>query len=606
MNCWYRWFIALISFFAAVQSRAEQEGTLFLYPIGSYRTGIYLESAAEIVAHDPDSQRLFIINGAQSRVDVLDIRDPGNPTFLFSIPVMKFGKQPNSLDVYSGLLAVAVAHNVKTENGMVAFFRTDGQFLHAVEVGPLPDMVTFTPDGRFLLVANEGEPNDDYTIDPEGSVSIIDLSAGIQGLTADRVYTVTFNFANAIADELRQTGVRIYGKNASAAQDFEPEYIAVSPDSRFAWVVLQENNAIAVLNIEEKKVDRIFSLGYKDYSLEWNRLDASDRDGGIYLRNWPVRGLYQPDAIKAFQHNGNVYFLTANEGEGREYKGFSDIRRVADVQLDKKVFPQARWLQKITNLGRLKITTADGDPDNDKRFEALYTFGARSFSIWDQHQKLIFDSGDAFEAITSVVIPEYFNCDSDANTTFDGRSDDKGPEPEGATVGVIGTRRYAFIGLERIGGIMVYDITDPYHPEFINYFNNRNFTGNPSTDTAGDLGPEGLCFIPANQSPIRKPLLMVANEVSGSTTIYQLDQALASEDGSSNYRANFYLAQEEYLRIDILDTDATLLKSFPYRLYHAGFHSITWAGEGSSQANQPFFAVIRAQSFVCAVKMVKQ
>ena len=41
--------------------------------------------------------------------------------------------------------------------------------------------------------------------------------------------------------------------------------------------------------------------------------------------------------------------------------------------------------------------------------------------------------------------------------------------------------------------------------------------------TAGDLGPEGLVFIPAAQSPNGRPLLVVGNEVSGTTAVLQLN-----------------------------------------------------------------------------------
>lgn len=113
-----------------------------------------------------------------------------------------------------------------------------------VEVGYLPDMLIFTPDGRRILVANEGERVG--IADPEGSVSIIDVGRGIEKAN---VKTVSFRSYNDRRAELLAEGVRIFPDAATVAQDFEPEYISVSADGKTAWVTLQENNSIAILQI---------------------------------------------------------------------------------------------------------------------------------------------------------------------------------------------------------------------------------------------------------------------------------------------------------------------------------------------------------------------
>lgn len=165
-----------------------------------------------------------------------------------------------------------------------------------------------------------------------------------------------------------------------------------------------------------------------------------------------------------------------------------------------------------------------GNTDGDADREELYSFGGRSFSIWNSKGEQIFDSGDDFEQITADIFPNFFNA-SNTNNNRDSRSTSKGPEPEAVSVGKAYGRTYAFIGLERIGGIMVYEITDPYQPRFIQYINNRDFTAATNSAAAKDLGPEGIHFIPEDESPTGVPLIAVANEISGTTSIYEFVRA---------------------------------------------------------------------------------
>ncbi len=491
--------------------------------LGTYETGIFDEGAAEIVAHEPGSQRLFVINADAASVDVLDASDPANLVKLFSIDATAYGDGANSVAVRPAepgrmaMVAVAIEAPVAQDNGVVAFFNVNGDFLGTVEVGALPDMVTFTPNGNKVLVANEGEPDDDYVVDPVGSVSIIDIENGVAGAT---VLTAGFEaYNNAVLDP----SIRIFGPGASVAQDLEPEYIVVSRNSKKAWVVCQENNAIGVIDVRFGTVTDLFGLGTKDHSLPGNALDASNRDDAINITNWPVKGFFQPDAIALYRYRGQNYIVTANEGDARDYDGFSEEARIKDLMLDPMVFPNATELQEDENLGRLNSTTVNGDTDGDGYVEELFSYGARSFSIFSAGGKLIYDSGDDFERITAQIDPDNFNSNNDDNDSFDARSDDKGPEPEGVVVGKIRNRTYAFIGLERVGGIMVYDITNPFSPSFETYIQNRDFSADETSPEAGDLGPEGLAFIPAGDSPTGGPLLVVGNEVSGTTTVYAVN-----------------------------------------------------------------------------------
>jgi len=498
-----------------------------LSPIGTHTNGPpYNTSAAEIVAHDPDTQRLYVVNAQGKRVDVLDIHDPTAPTKIGMIDLASIGPVVNSVDVHNGVIAIAVEGPVKTNPGNVVFLDSNLNLLKMVQVGSLPDMVVFSPDGRWLLCANEGEPNtyNDFgsetngpSVDPEGTVSIVDLRHGAAHAT---VRTATFTAFNGAKLD---SSIRIFGPNATVAQDLEPEYIAISHDSKTAWVTLQENNAIATVDIRSATVTRLDGLGFKNHLLRGNGLDASDQDGAINIANWPLRGVYMPDSIATYEVLGVPLLVMANEGDTRVYPGFSEEVRIGSLTLDTNRFPNAAELKQTNNLGRLTITKANSDPDNDGDVDTLYALGGRSFSIRTVRGTLLFDSGDDFEQITAFVSPTNFNCSHTANTR-DARSTSKGPEPEGLAIGKAYGRTLAFIGFERIGGVAVYDISNPFLPQVLDYVNNRDFTNPFNFDTAKDLGPEGLAFIKAEDSPNGKPLLVVAHEISGTTTIFEINR----------------------------------------------------------------------------------
>lgn len=564
-------------------------GTIALRFLGRYASGEFDESAAETVAYDAATQRIFVVNANSGMVDILDISSPATPALVSSIDMAsdiagaidevtsadQLGAA-NSVAVNGSTVAIAVEADNRQANGYVAFYQTDGTFLSAVEVGALPDMLTYTPDGNAVLVANEGEPNGDYSVDPEGTISIIDVSDDEASVTQANVTTIRFtdfNVGGPRQNELEN--VRVSGKSASLAQDVEPEYITVSSDSTTAWVALQENNALAQIDLTNQSITAIHGLGYKNHAILGNELDASNRDGGVNIRTWPLRGLFMPDTIKSYEFAGTTYILSANEGDGREYitdqvdeaacttaGGFEfddgdcfhylDEIRVKDIEEtgaaidlpNMQLF--ARDVATLTadeNLGRIKIIanmgvvdcatdtlSTTGQPGAGCSYEALYTYGARSFSIWNGTTgEQVFDSGSDFERITAQRLGEHFNATNDENGGDD-RSDDKGPEPEAVEIASIHGKTYAFVGLERVGGIMVYDITNPGNALFVQYINTRDFSVDIETlvdegdfSAVGDLGPESLLFIQARDSPSGEPLLLVGNEVSGTTAIFQVN-----------------------------------------------------------------------------------
>jgi hypothetical protein len=370
-------------------------------------------------------------------------------------------------------------------------------------------------------VANEGEPNDAYTIDPEGSISIIDVSNPF----TPTVRTADFRAFNSRAAELRTAGVRIFGPNATVAQDLEPEYITVSADGRTAWVALQENNALALVDIPSATVGQIVPLGYKNHGVAGSGIDASDRDNRINIQPWPVLGMYQPDAIASFNVNGETFIISANEGDARAYTGFNEEARVSTLTLAPALLNNALCggpCNTADRLGRLQVTNTLGRNATTGQYDALYAFGTRSFSVWSATGQQVYDSGDELERRTAALFPGNFNASND-NNTFDDRSDNKGPEPEGVVVARFGTKNYAFIGLERIGGVMVYDLSNPRAPVFVTYINTRDFTQPVTSAASGDRGPEGLTIIPASSSPTGTPLLVVANETSGTTAVIRIN-----------------------------------------------------------------------------------
>ena len=526
------------------------------------------EGAAEIVAYQASKKWIYAINssGDDAVVNILpaDTFDTAalvkdnegvisatNLTSVITLPLNENTQgDANSIaiDENNNLLAVAMAAESTGDEGQIAFYDISGDspvFIKNVTVGFLPDMVTFTHDGAKAVVANEGEPSGDYSVDPEGSISIIDITNNV---IADTAINIDFKAYNNKQTELEAQGVvfanpngrTINGNliNTTVAMDLEPEYVSISKDNKYAYVSIQENNALAIVNLQDNSLE-LKGLGFKDWSSL--QLDASDKDGGVNFKSYPgLYGMYQPDTISSFSWKGANFIVTANEGDAREYffdttdeadciaKGgldydeddgclaYIDESRVEDLTLAANF----DYLNNDDNdIGRLKVTTIKGDTNNDGQYESLYAYGARSFTIWDSNGLVVFDSGDDIGRITASVHGEAFNNNEDENKG-DSRSDDKGAEPEALTIGKIDDRTFAFIGLERMGGIMVYDITNPYNVQFEDYFYNRGLI--KGANITGDLAPEGMVFVSAEQSATGNPLLIVGNEISGSIAVWEI------------------------------------------------------------------------------------
>ena len=537
------------------------------------------EGAAEIVQYHTSTQTVYAINSAASvpTIEMMDISGlttdvlaaPLTSTNLtssaFTLETTANGTalgSPNSIAIAGDWMAVAMAADAHADNGAVLFYNGldagTPTYVTAVTVGNLPDMVTFTPDGSKLLVANEGEPSDDYTADPEGSIAVINIVDGAPEANATIIDFTAFNGQQAALEAQgmhfpNPSGRTINGVdiNTTVAMDLEPEYIAASNDT--AFVALQENNGLAIVDLTDNSV-QVIGLGFKDWSgLMFDGMEDGSVSFGSYDN---LFGMYQPDTIATYQWNGANFVVTANEGDAREY--FFDVLDDEGKQNEFNCIlaggidfdeddgclaytdeTQARRLNYTPGsaleaaagddprdfdftafpLGRLNVTSEIGE--NDGSYQNIYAYGARSFTIWDQNGLVVFDSGDDFGRITASVHGSEFNNNDDANEG-DSRSANKGSEPEALTIGQVRDRTYAFIGLERMGGIFVYDITNPYNTQFVEYVINRDTTEDLDVAAAGDLAPEGMTFISAEDSPNGNALLVVGNEISGTVTVWQV------------------------------------------------------------------------------------
>ncbi|MBC8052650.1 MAG: choice-of-anchor I family protein [Sphingobacteriaceae bacterium] len=454
--------------------------------------------AAEISAYDPTTKKLFVVNNSiASKVDVIDLSNFPTITKVQTLDFSTTSGVANCVAVSNGLLAVALEATVKTDNGSIAVLNTTTLTeTRRVTVGALPDMVTFSTDGNFIVSANEGEPNANYTVDPPGSISIIDIKNNYS------VKTLDFAGFEATLAALKTNGFRVYGPNATLAKDVEPEYVTISADSKKAWVTLQENNAIAEVDLITGTILRVLPLGVKDISLAANAFDVSDQDSKTELGTWPVKAFYLPDAISMFTVGNSSYLALANEGDTRDYgAAFNEEVRVSALSLDPTRFPNAATLKLSANLGRLTVTRANGDTDGDGDYDELYSTGGRSVTILNANNgQLVAEIGKDLEQ--RVIAAAKYD---------DTRSDNKGVEVESVTVNKVNGQTIAFIGMERSDMIAVYDVSNPASPVFLQLF------------STGDA-PEGLLYIKPKDSPNGRSILVVSSEGDGSVKLYQPDK----------------------------------------------------------------------------------
>lgn len=584
----------------------------------SFSNGAAGTNSAEIVVYDSSTYRLYIANSIGAKLDIVDFSNPSSPSLLSSVNVSTYGNI-NSVAVHNGVVAMAIENTNAQLNGSIVFLNQDGVFISQVTAGAMPDMITFNKDFTKILTANEGEPDATYAVDPEGSVTIVDLTPGYAALTNANTTTVSLTQFNGQGAALIAQGIRIFSTSASVAQDMEPEYIAISDDNTKAYVSLQENNAMLVIDLATSVIEAIRPLGYSDYSTG-NGMDASDQTGQVLITSLPVKGAYMPDAMVYSTIGGQGYLFTANEGDSREFGSVVDANRISTLNLDATVFPDQLILKNNRLAGRLSGLKYSGDTDNDGDLDEIHTMGGRSFSIWNAATgALVFDSKDLIEQIVAAhpVYGAIFNASNSIGTpSLKNRSDDKGPEPEGVTTATINGDNYLFVSLERVGGAMIFNINDPANPVYVGYRNNRS-----TTVSGPDLGAEGMIYISPEASPNGNAIIILANEVSSTLSIYQVNtcaeiagaEITATEttlcegeateftiQGSAGSSVQWYLNNQEIVGAN--STSLTAIESGEYEVY---VHSDLYACNDTSTTVQltinalPLVSALITDAVIC-------
>ncbi len=474
----------------------------------------------EIAVYDNERKLIFSSNPKYNRIDIFKVFDQ-NMKKIEQINLSKFGSRPNSIDLNSEkVLAVAMENFNPIKNGNVVFFDKDYDFIFKSEVGVMPDMITFNKLGNQLISANEGEPNSMSEYNPVGSLSIVDL-----GKRVSKTYDMKLFNNNK---EIRKI------QNGPLAEDLEPEYLSITHDEKFIFVVNQENNAISVFDYVNYSFYSIHSLGLKLFEDLKYGIDSNDKDKVANLKKLPIKGLYQPDGIQTLPNKrtiyekfrGIYYLATANEGDSKDYSFFSEEKRISQLKLDEEFYKKFPNIDDDVN--RLKVSIINADVNNDDLVDNIFSYGARSFSVWKftsglkffgisfikPKLELFYDSGDEFEKILSDKFPENFNTSFDKKKNeliFDARSDDKGPEPETINLIKFKEKIYAIIGLERSNGFFIYDVTDLKEIKYVKFLPTK----------LPHYSPEGQFFL--KDKFLDKYFFLVSYEGSGSLVLYEIN-----------------------------------------------------------------------------------
>jgi hypothetical protein len=503
------------------------------------------EGSAEIGTFHAASKRIFATNGVKNSIDIFDISDVANPKKVGSVSLSPYGNDVTS--VAAGRDVVVAVVNVSdkfsatgvptTTNGKIVVFDTNGKVLSSPDVlGVLPDSVSFAPDGTTALVAIEGQPvcakddpataakeDTDYSkaSDPVGGVTVVDLSnpaAPVLRFAGFDQFSVA---------QMKAKGIAVSSVVNNVSKDFEPEFVS-AVDNNYAFVTIQEANAIGKLNIRTatfENVTRAF-----ESKLESVARDTSDRDAGAGPRNYKrVVGASQPDAIAAFKAGGGQYYVTANEGDAREYTCLNDDLRASALKVDPRRFPDWKAWSANAGLGRAKVNPTNGDIDGDGDIDNIHLRGTNSMTIY-RNGSPVWDSGELLDQIQTQAfgvanINGSHSLSSDKSTmnyVGQDRSDDKGAEPEGVAVGMVGDRRIAVLGLERMTALAIFDVTQPRKPVFQEWIQMLPTKATPAKDVK-HWSPEGIVFVPAENSPSGKALIITSYELSGSLSIHEIE-----------------------------------------------------------------------------------
>jgi len=520
------------------------EATLKVTEIASISSGDG-EGSSEIATFHPGSKRIFATNGVKNTIDIFDISDVANPKKVGAVSLSPYGNDVTSVAAGKDVVVAVVNVSDKfsatgvptTTNGKIVVFDTNGKVLSSPDVlGVLPDSVTFAPNGTTALVAIEAQPvcakddpataakeDTDYSkaSDPVGGVTVVDLSN-----PASPVLRFA-GFDQFTVAEMRAKGIAVSSVVNNVSKDFEPEFVT-AVDNNYAYVTIQEANAIGKLNIGTASFESVT----RAFESKVSRVarDTSDRDAGAGPRTYTnVVGASQPDAIAGFTLGSGQYFVTANEGDAREYTCLNDDLRASALKVDAKRFPDWKTLSGSAALGRAKVNPNIGDKDGDGDIDTIHLRGSNSMTMY-RNGLVIWDSADLLDQIQSQAFGvaningshSWSSDKSTMNYVGQDRSDDKGAEPEGVAVGMVGDRRIAILGLERMTALAIFDITNPGNPVFQEWLQMLPTKATPAKDVK-HWSPEGIVFVPANKSPSGKALIITSYELSGSLSIHQIE-----------------------------------------------------------------------------------
>lgn len=484
---------AVLLFSVLGQAQVFNDGGV-LQPLGELK----LEDV-EISTYLPEFKKAFAIGG--SSLYEIDLSSPEDPKLLSKIDLPL---KASSITSHNNSMAISFPGEGK-ESLIHLYTFSDSLVLNReLKTCSNLDMITFTPNGEFIVGACEGTPRDDFKIDPEGGILLLSMKS-----LNNSPEILRFNHLDSL--KLLANGVRKSGPSSFFAS-LEPEYVTISEDSKKAWVSLQENNAMAKVDLKKKEITDIFPLGALDHRLPENAIVISSKKE-IKRKPLPVLGLRQPDGIAYYSFGDNPYILTANEGADMDYSVWKDGVKWEKRLEGEKLDPSKVSLTSFQDSKKFKLAKDECIRNKKGECVAFYSFGSRSISIFDgKSGKLLWDSGNLLEKKMEVVAPSYFNWNSKKNKVkVNARSSSKGIEPENVTIGQIGSKMYAFVALERMSGIAVFQLFNQKMPQYRGYYMNPEHRG-----------PEGLFFVSAEKSPIKKPLLIVCYEYSGTFSVYQI------------------------------------------------------------------------------------
>jgi len=594
--------IAVALLLLTAVSLAQENRNFELEHIATWSAGdVQFDSNwVESALFDGNTGHIFSLNTGANRVDVVDISSIAAPSTITSWPLSQWGTTAKAIAITSDVLAVAVYSDAATQ-GTVVFFETNGSVLATATVGFSPKDLKFTPDGKKLVVANEGVPTSDLSVDPPGTISVVTLALAANQLpifTSANIDAYSIDVADfdfELFDIKRlDDSIRIFNQlSGTAFSDLEPESIALESSGYVAWVVCQENNAVARLDLgdaddddsnDNVEITDVLGLGYSDAWTASDGFDGSSTDSAIRILQHPVRQLRLADGVANFHKDGIEYLVMANEGNKRTFSQFNEVTSVSAAPLDFNAFPTNENLKESQNIGNLEISTVDADTDGDGDFDVLYAFGSRSFTVYDVSSTSgiikLYDSRDEIETIVASRNPVAHNAATNANQSFDSQSIHSGPEPEGVAIGEINGRHYAFVTLEQTGGVMMWELLDVDSPTFKAMGNTRDYSVSITSSnfaSAGDMGPGYVQFVAAADSPTETDLVIVSNEVSGTVTLFQVNEV---GDGIYFSSAYYYVPTFSQIYTTITDSISTYVATDSIPYYQTEYFTLVSFGSG--------------------------